>query len=355
MERILVTGGAGFIGSCVVRRLVGVGKRVVTLDALSYAGHTESLESALNAPDHRFEHADIRDRRALRRIIALARPDAVIHLAAESHVDRSIESPTDFVSTNVEGTVTLLEAATEYWEGMERAERERFRFLHVSTDEVYGSLGAEGAFTETSPYRPNSPYAASKAASDHFARAWQRTYGLPVVISHCSNNYGPYQMPEKLIPVVILAALEGRPIPVYGDGRNVRDWLFVEDHARALELILGGGKPGETYDIGANAEMANIDLVRAICGRMDELVPDSPHRPHADLIEFVADRPGHDRRYAIDSSRVRRELEWRPTVDLREGLDLTLRWYLENRWWWQGVREGGFEDCRRRRVRFGMA
>ncbi len=354
MERILVTGGAGFIGSCVVRRLVGAGKGVVTLDALSYAGHTESLEAALNAPNHRFEHANIRDRRALRRIIALARPDAVIHLAAESHVDRSIKSPMDFVSTNVEGTVTLLEATTEYWESMERAERERFRFLHVSTDEVYGSLGTEGAFTETSPYRPNSPYAASKAASDHFARAWHSTYGLPVVISHCSNNYGPYQMPEKLIPVVILAALEGRPIPVYGNGRHVRDWLFVEDHARALELILGDGKPGETYDIGANAEMANIDLVRAICSRMDKLAPDSPHRPHADLIEFVADRPGHDRRYAIDSSRVRRDLGWRPTIDLQEGLDLTLRWYLENRWWWQAVREGGFEDRRRRGVRFGM-
>ena len=353
MERILVTGGAGFIGSCLVRRLVGVGKRVVTLDALTYAGHTESLGSALNAPNHRFEHGDIRDRTAVRRIIALGRPEAVIHLAAESHVDRSIDSPMDFVSTNVEGTVSLLEAATEYWDGLARAEREGFCFLHVSTDEVYGSLGAEGAFTEASPYRPNSPYAASKAASDHFARAWHRTYGLPVAISHCSNNYGPYQMPEKLIPVVILAALEGRAIPVYGDGAHVRDWLFVEDHARALELILQRGEPGETYDIGANAETANIDLVRAICSRMDELVLDSPHRPHADLIEFVADRPGHDRRYAINSSRVRRELAWRPTVDLRAGLDLTVRWYLENRWWWQGVREGGFEDRRRRGLRFG--
>ena len=353
MERILVTGGAGFIGSCLVRRLVGVGKRVVTLDALSYAGHTESLGSALNAPNHRFEHTDIRDRKALRRIIALGRPEAVIHLAGESHVDRSIDSPMDFVATNVEGTVTLLEVATEYWSSRERAERERFRFLHVSTDEVYGSLGAKGAFTETTPYRPNSPYAASKAASDHFARAWHRTYGLPVVISHCSNNYGPYQMPEKLIPVVILAALEGRPIPVYGDGMHVRDWLFVEDHVRALELILGHGRSGEIYDAGTNVETANIDLVRAICSRMDEQVPDSPHRPHENLIEFVADRPGHDRRYAIDSSHLRRELGWRPSVDLREGLDLTVRWYLENRWWWQGVREGGFEDCRRQGLRFG--
>ena len=336
MDRILVTGGAGFIGSCVVRRLVGGGKGVVTLDALSYAGHVESLGAALDAPSHRFEHVDIRNRGALRRIFAGTQPDAVLHLAAESHVDRSIDSPMDFVTTNVAGTVTLLEAATEYWDGLENAKRERFRFLHVSTDEVYGSLGAEGVFTDTSPYRPNSPYAASKAASDHFARAWRRTYGLPVVITHCSNNYGPYQMPEKLIPVVILAALEGRPIPVYGDGRNVRDWLFVEDHARALELILDGGKPGTVYNVGANAEMANIDLIHAICSRMDELAPDGSHRPHADLIEFVADRPGHDRRYAIDSSRVRRELGWRPTVDLREGLELTVRWYLENRWWWQG-------------------
>ena len=354
MERLLVTGGAGFIGSCVVRRLVAAGKDVVTLDALSYAGHAESLGAALDAPTHRFELVDIRDRRALGRILAEARPDAVLHLAAESHVDRSIDSPMDFVTTNVVGTVTLLEAATAYWEGLGSAAGERFRFLHVSTDEVYGSLGAEAAFTETSPYRPNSPYAASKAASDHFARAWHRTYGLPVTISHCSNNYGPYQMPEKLIPVVILAALEGRPIPVYGDGKNVRDWLFAEDHARALELILDRGEPGQTYDIGADAEMANIDLVRAICGRLDALVPDSPYRPHADLIEFVADRPGHDRRYAIDSSRVRRELGWRPIVDLQAGLDLTVRWYLENRWWWQGIRAGGFEDRRRQGVRFGV-
>ena len=352
VERILVIGGAGFIGSCVVRRLVKVGKTVTTLDALSYAGHVESLGSALSAPNHHFEHADIRDRGALCRVLAEMQPDAVIHLAAESHVDRSIDSPMDFVTTNVEGTVALLEAATEHWVGMEEAERQRFRFLHVSTDEVYGSLGTEGAFTETSPYRPNSPYAASKAASDHFARAWHRTYGLPVVISHCCNNYGPYQMPEKLIPVVILAALEERPIPVYGDGKNVRDWLFVEDHARALEMILAGGKSGDIYDIGANAEISNIDLVRVICSRMDELVPGSSHRRHADLIEFVADRPGHDRRYAIDSSRVRRELGWQPAANFWQGLDLTVRWYLENRWWWQGVREGGFEDRRRQGLRF---
>ena len=353
MERVLVTGGAGFIGSCVVRRLVEAGKEVVTLDLLTYAGHAETIGATLDALNHRLEHADIRDRRAVRRVLAVARPHAVIHLAAESHVDRSIDSPMDFVTTNVQGTVTLLEAATDYWSGLDGAARRRFRFLHVSTDEVYGSLGAEGAFTETTPYLPNSPYAASKAASDHFARAWHRTFGLPVLISHCSNNYGPYQLPEKLVPVAILAALEGRPIPVYGDGANVRDWLFVEDHARALELILEGGTPGEVYNVGADAEMANLDLVRAICTRMDALMPGSPHRPHADLIEFVADRPGHDRRYAIDSSRVRRELGWQPTVDLHEGMDLTVRWYLENRWWWQGIRDGGFEDHRRQGLRFG--
>ena len=284
MKRILVTGGAGFIGSCVVRRLLAAGNMVVTVDLLTYAGHAETLGTALDAPNHRFEHADIRDRRAVRRIMALARPHAVIHLAAESHVDRSIDSPMDFVTTNVQGTVTLLEAATDYWGGLENAARRRFRFLHVSTDEVYGSLGNDGAFTDTTPYRPNSPYAASKAASDHFARAWHRTFGLPVVISHCSNNYGPYQMPEKLVPVVIVAALEGRPIPVYGDGENVRDWLFVEDHARALELILERGTPGEVYNVGADAEMTNIrsragDLRSD--GRADaRKSPPSPRRSH---------------------------------------------------------------------------
>ena len=347
MKHILVTGGAGFIGSCVVRRLLDAGKDVVTLDMLTYAGHVESLGKALDAPNHSLELSDIRDGETVRRVFSEARPDAVIHLAAESHVDRSIDSPMDFVTTNVQGTVTLLQAATAYWRGLGTRARETFRFLHVSTDEVYGSLGATGVFTENTQYRPNSPYSASKAASDHFARAWQRTFGLPVMISHCSNNYGPYQMPEKLIPVVILAALEGRPVPVYGDGRNVRDWLFVEDHARALELIVGEGTPGRVYNVGGDAEAANIDVVRAVCGWMDELLPDSPHRPHADLIAFVADRPGHDRRYAINSGRVRQEFGWRPTLDLHEGLGRTVRWYLENRWWWQGIRDGGFEDRRR--------
>ena len=347
MNHVLVTGGAGFIGSCVVRGLVSAGHDVTNLDALTYAGHVESLGEAPDAPNHSLEVADIRDGEAVRRIISAARPDAVIHLAAESHVDRSIDSPMDFVTTNAQGTVTLLQAATEYWYGLDARAREAFRFLHVSTDEVYGSLGATGVFTDATPYRPNSPYSASKAASDHFARAWWRTFGLPVIISHCSNNYGPYQMPEKLIPVAILAGLEGRPVPVYGDGGHVRDWLHVEDHARALELIVREGVPGQVYNVGADAEATNIDMVRAICGWMDRLVPDSPYRPHADLITFVADRPGHDRRYAIDSTRVRKELGWRPVFDLDEGLGRTVRWYLENRWWWQAIRDGGFEDRRR--------
>ena len=347
MNRVLATGGAGFIGSCVVRRLVSAGHDVVTLDVLTYAGHLASLGEARNAPNHSLEVADIRDGEAVRRVFSEARPDAVIHLAAESHVDRSIDSPMDFITTNVQGTATLLQAATEYWSGLDKGARKRFRFLHVSTDEVYGSLGAMGAFTDTTPYRPNSPYSASKAASDHLARAWWRTYGLPVVVSHCSNNYGPYQMPEKLIPVAVLAALEGRAIPVYGDGKNVRDWLHVEDHARALELIVQKGEPGQVYNIGAGAEATNIDMVRAVCEWMDRLVPDSAYRPHADLTTFVADRPGHDRRYAIDSTRVRNELGWRPEFELYEGLGHTVRWYLENRWWWQGIRDGGFEDYRR--------
>ena len=346
MERIVVTGGAGFVGSCVVRRLVAAGRSVVTLDALTYAGHVESLGRANETENHRLEVADIRDGESLRRVFSETRPDAVIHLAAESHVDRSIDRPMDFVSANVQGTVTLLEVATDYWRGLKGRKKEFFRFLHVSTDEVYGSLGSSGVFSESTPYRPNSPYAASKAASDHFARAWHHTFGLPVLISHCTNNYGPFQLPEKLVPVAILAAIEGKPIPVYGDGRNVRDWLFVEDHARALELILRGGEPGRVYNVGAGAERTNVDVVRGVCARMDELVPDSPFRPHADLIAFVADRPGHDRRYALDSGRVRRELGWRPSLNLEEGLERTVRWYLENRWWWQGILDGGLDGRR---------
>ena len=347
MERILVTGGAGFIGSCVVRRLVGAGKRVVTLDALTYAGRAESLGPVMDAENHELRRADIRDGDAVRRVFAETQPESVIHLAAESHVDRSIDTPMDFVSTNVRGTVTLLQAATEHRERLGAAARDAFRFVHVSTDEVYGSLGPTGHFTENTPYRPSSPYSASKAASDHFARAWHATFGLPVIISHCSNNYGPYQMPEKLVPVAILAALEGRAVPIYGDGANVRDWMYVEDHARALELLVRAGVPGRVYNVGAGAESTNLDLVRSVCGWMDELVPESAHRPHSDLIAFVPDRPGHDRRYAVDSSRLRAELGWKPAVELNEGLERTVRWYLENRWWWEGIRQGGFEDRRR--------
>lgn len=352
--RVLVTGGAGFIGSCAVRRLVAAGHEVETLDALTYAGRPESLGPALEAPNHRLRHADIRDAAAMRRAFREFRPDRVVHLAAESHVDRSIDSPMDFVSTNVAGTVTLLRAATEYWERLGRVEREAFRFLQVSTDEVYGSLGAEGVFTETAPYRPNSPYAASKAAADHFARAWRRTCGLPVMVSHATNNYGPRQLPEKLVPVVILAALEGRPIPVYGDGLHVRDWLFVEDHAQALEAILFRGRPGAVYHVGAGAERTNLELVREICGWMDALAPGSDRRPHAELIAHVADRPGHDRRYALNAGRLEAELGWRPEIGLHDGLGRTVRWYLDNRGWWQGLREGGFEDRRRQGLRGGQ-
>ena len=347
MERVLVTGGAGFIGSCVARRLVAAGKQVTNLDLLTYAGHVESLAGAADAPNHTLVRADIRDRDAAGRVFAEARPDAAIHLAAESHVDRSIDDPMDFVTTNVQGTATLLQAATEYWSGLQIPQKKAFRFLHVSTDEVYGSLAAPDSFAETSRYRPSSPYAASKAASDHFVRAWHRTFGLPVVVSHGSNSYGPCQMPEKLVPVAILAALEGRPIPVYGDGRHVRDWLFVDDHAHALELMALAGVPGRDYNVSTGVETANIDLVEAICAWMDALVPESPHRPHARLITFVADRPGHDRRYAVDSGRMRRELGWRPSVDLHEGLGRTVRWYLDNRRWCLGIRDGGFEPWRR--------
>lgn len=331
-----------------MRHLIGRKQHVVTVDALTYAGHRESLGSALDNPLHRFEQIDIRDSEAMRRVFSDTQPDIVIHLAAESHVDRSIDNPMDFVTTNVLGTVVLLQVATEYWRALPSSQRKHFRVLHVSTDEVYGSLGESGVFTEDTPYRPNSPYAASKASSDHFARAWYKTFGLPVLISHCSNNYGPYQMPEKFLPTAILAALEGRPIPIYGDGRNIRDWLFVDDHVLALELIAHEGRPGTVYNVGSGQEMANIDMARLLCSWLDELVPTSAYRPHETLITFVADRPGHDQRYAIDSTRVRKELGWTPRQSLHEGLGLTVRWYLENRWWWQTIRQRGFNDSVRR-------
>jgi dTDP-glucose 4,6-dehydratase len=333
--KLLVTGGAGFIGSAVVRRAIRDGHAVVNLDALTYAASLANVAAVETHPAYRFEEADIRDRAALDRIFAAHAPDAVMHLAAESHVDRSIDGPAAFVDTNVLGTYTLLEAARAWWDEGRRP----LRFHHVSTDEVFGTLGATGAFTETTPYRPNSPYSATKAASDHLVRAWGETYGLPTVLSNCSNNYGPFHFPEKLIPVVILHALEGRPIPVYGRGENVRDWLYVEDHAEALLLVAAKGRLGESYNIGGGAEARNIDLVRTICGLMDEMVPGGA--PHARLIDFVADRPGHDFRYAIDAGKIRRELGWQPSVTLAEGLRRTVAWYLDNRAWWEAIRARG--------------
>ena len=329
--KILVTGGAGFIGSAVVRLAVARGHDVVNLDALTYAANLANLSEVEGSDRYRFEKADIRDRAALDRVFAAHRPDAVLHLAAESHVDRSIDGPGAFIATNVTGTYTLLEAARAHWAQAGRPGG--FRFHHVSTDEVFGTLGAEGFFTEETPYAPNSPYSASKAASDHLVRAWGETYGLPVLVTNCSNNYGPYHFPEKLIPVVILNALAGKPIPVYGAGENVRDWLYVEDHADALLCVLERGTVGRTYNIGGWNEARNIDLVRRICGLLDGMSPRGA--PHDRLISFVADRPGHDARYAIDASRIRDELGWTPSVTLEEGLRRTVRWYLDREDWWR--------------------
>lgn len=338
--KILVTGGAGFIGSAVVRQAVAAGHGVVNLDALTYAANLENVASVAESPLYAFEHADIRDRAALDRIFATHRPDAVMHLAAESHVDRSIDGPGAFIETNVTGTYNLLEAARAYWTAAGRPEG--FRFHHISTDEVFGSLPDDASvkFTEETPYDPRSPYSASKAASDHLVRAWHETYGLPVVLTNCSNNYGPYHFPEKLVPVVILRALAGQPIPVYGDGGNVRDWLYVEDHADALLTCLMRGEVGRSYNIGGENEAKNIDLVRTICGHLDTMRPEGA--PHERLITFVADRPGHDRRYAIDPTRIRTELGWRPSVTVEEGLRRTVAWYLDNEAWWRPLlaREG---------------
>ena len=329
--KLLVTGGAGFIGSAVVRRAIAQGHAVVNLDALTYAACLENVASVADHPGYAFEEADIRDRPALDRILAAHRPDAVMHLAAESHVDRSIDGPGDFIATNITGTYNMLEAARGYWDGAGRPEG--FRFHHISTDEVYGSLGETGLFTEDTAYDPRSPYSASKAASDHLVRAWGETYGLPVLVTNCSNNYGPFHFPEKLIPVVIIKALAGDPIPVYGDGGNIRDWLYVEDHADALLTVVTQGKLGRTYNIGGENEATNIDLVRMICAELDAHRPEAA--PHDRLITFVADRPGHDRRYAIDPERIRTELGWRPSVTLAEGLKKTVAWYLDNEAWWR--------------------
>lgn len=332
--RVLVTGGAGFIGSAVVRQAIAAGHEVLNLDILSYAACLDNVASVADSPLYSFLEADIRDRAAMNAAIAGFAPDAIMHLAAESHVDRSIDGPDAFVTTNVLGTATLLEAARAWW--MAQGRPEGFRFHHISTDEVYGTLGETGMFTEDTAYAPRSPYAASKAGSDHLVSAWHETFGLPVVISNCSNNYGPYQFPEKLIPVVILNALEGRPIPVYGQGLQVRDWLYVEDHADALLTILQRGELGRSYNVGGENERRNIDLVTTICAILDRLHPGA--KPYAEQIEYVTDRPGHDMRYAIDPTRIREELGWRPSVTIEQGLEKTVQWYLDNQSWWQALR-----------------
>ncbi|MGC2416019.1 MAG: dTDP-glucose 4,6-dehydratase [Stellaceae bacterium] len=336
--KVLVTGGAGFIGSAVCRLLVGeLGAAVLNVDKLTYAANLASLQAIENNPAYTFHRADIADRPAIAALLCSFAPDAILHLAAESHVDRSIDGPGEFIRTNIEGTYVLLEAALQYWRSLPAARARSFRFHHVSTDEVFGSLGPDGEFTETSRYQPNSPYAASKAAADHLVRAWHETFGLPCVISNCSNNYGPFHFPEKLIPLAILKALAGEPIPVYGKGDNIRDWLYVEDHARALHAVLSGGRPGESYNIGGEGERTNLQVVTALCDLLDEFLSASPHRPHARLITFVADRPGHDRRYAMDATKIRGELGWRPRESFDTGLRKTVQWYLDNRWWWEPI------------------
>jgi dTDP-glucose 4,6-dehydratase len=336
--KLLVTGGAGFIGSAVCRLFVGeLGIAVLNVDKLTYAANLASLSAIEGNERYAFRRADICDRPAIAAQLRAFGPDAILHLAAESHVDRSIDGPGDFIRTNIEGTFALLEAALEYWRALPAERAARFRFHHVSTDEVFGSLGRDGKFTELSRYEPNSPYAASKAASDHLVRAWHETFGLPTVLSNCSNNYGPYHFPEKLIPLAILKALHGEAVPVYGKGDNVRDWLHVEDHARALHAVLTDGRPGESYIIGGDGERTNLEVVTAICALLDELQPHSPHRPHEKLITFVTDRPGHDRRYAMDADKIRRELGWRPRETFETGLRQTVSWYLENRWWWEPI------------------
>lgn len=330
-----MTGGAGFIGSAVVRLAISQGCDVVNVDALTYAACEENLAPVKASPGYAFEHVNIRDHKALARVFEQHRPDAVMHLAAETHVDRSIDGPSTFIETNITGTFNMLEAARRYW--IDQGRPEVFRFHHISTDEVFGSLPANPAlkFTEDTPYDPRSPYSASKAASDHLVRAWAETYGLPVVISNCSNNYGPYQFPEKLVPVIILNALAGKPLPIYGDGSNIRDWLYVEDHAAALLLILREGRPGRAYNVGGDNERTNLEMVRTLCGILDRIAPRDDGASYTEQITFVADRPGHDARYAIDASRITDELGWRPSVTLEEGLAHTVQWYIDNEAWWR--------------------
>jgi dTDP-glucose 4,6-dehydratase len=345
--RILVTGGAGFIGAAVCHHIIGeTSDSLIVLDKLTYAGDVARLAAIEGDPRFGFIQADIGDADSIRGILTETRPDAIMHLAAESHVDRSIDGPSAFIQTNIHGTYVLLEAARAYWCGLDAASRDRFRFHHISTDEVYGSLGPTGLFTEETAYAPNSPYAASKAASDHLVRAWHHTYGLPVLLSNCSNNYGPWQFPEKLIPLMIINAIEGKNLPIYGAGDNVRDWLHVDDHARALYLILTRSEVGGRYNVGGNSERTNLEVVHALCAILDERLPGSPHRPHTSLIHRVQDRPGHDRRYAIDASRIREDLGWTPRFDFETGLRETVGWYLDNRLWWQGIRDGVYSGGR---------
>jgi dTDP-glucose 4,6-dehydratase len=343
---VLVTGGAGFIGSAVVRHLLDeTGAFVVNIDKLTYASNLDSIPQASGHPRYAFARADICDGRAMRALFERYRPAAVMNLAAESHVDRSIDGPGEFIQTNIVGTFTLLQEALRHWRSLKAPEKEAFRFLHISTDEVYGSLGDEGLFTETTAYAPNSPYSASKASSDHLVRAWHETYGLPTLVTNCSNNYGPYHFPEKLIPHVIIKGLRGEPLPVYGDGSNVRDWLFVEDHARALALVLDRGRVGDTYNVGGRNERRNLQVVETICDLLDQMRPPAEGARRR-LITFVTDRPGHDRRYAIDASKLEDELGWRAQETFETGLARTVRWYLDNEAWWQAILDRGYRTAR---------
>ncbi len=345
--RVLVTGGAGFIGGNFIHHLMADSDaEIANLDLLTYAGNRETLAAIESHPRYRFVQGDIADQTVVQQLIENFRPTSIVNFAAESHVDRSIDGPADFIHTNIVGTYNLLDRALAYWRGLDDVDKTAFRFLHVSTDEVYGSLGETGAFTEQTPYAPSSPYSASKASSDHLVQAWHHTFGLPTLTTNCSNNYGPYQYPEKLIPLMILNALAGKPLPIYGTGNNVRDWLFVEDHCRAIWHVVNHGTPGQMYNVGGNSEKTNLEVVDTLCALLDELVPDSAHKPHAELKTFVADRPGHDWRYAIDASKIRDQLGWQPQESFESGMRRTVQWYLDNRDWCDRVKDGTYEGQR---------